>query len=183
MKRIMILFVPVVLTFMVSSCKQEEEIEYTDIKGEIVYTDSFSPPEWESPVNRKNIRFGDMDIGLIIADDVMDPRQRTLLTTVTNFITRIQEGRVGDVKTLLTAASYNSFSLRYADIEFDDEFELRIGLPPAIEDKVYWVDFKLLFETRSLTGRVQVTWNRDRCVISDFEDDFFVEIMEKDDEE
>ena len=39
---------------------------------DIVYTDNFSPNDWENPVLRKQIVGGDKDIGVFVKDDTID---------------------------------------------------------------------------------------------------------------
>jgi hypothetical protein len=168
----------IVLSIMIifSSCKKQEETEYKDIYGDVVYTDSFSPPDWENPSGRIKIEAEDKDLGKFIPKDVMEPDLRKIVQLVEGFMLKIRNNENDELKLVLTPSAYNSFILRYPDIKFDKDYEIRIGYPKDMEQEKFWVEFKLLFPHNSMRSKFQLESFKDYYVISDFDSKFFTDI-------
>ena len=173
-----IFFLIIIIFFLIFSCKKKDETEYKDIFGEIIYTDSFSPKEWENPIARTKIKAIDKDIGNFIKKDVMDPKLRKILNLVEGFINNIKNNNINEIQNILTPSAYNSFTLRFSssDIFFGEEYIIRIGYPVDIKDEQFWIQFKILFPTKSLISKLEIEFSEDDCKISDFENKFFSDI-------
>ena len=199
-KAVLILFI---FTFLFS-CKKRDENEYKDVYGEIIYTDSFSPIQWENPLSRNNIQEVDMDIGKFIKQDVMDPKLRRILKLVENYVYYIKQKDSDKIKSILTPSAFNSFSLRIPDINFDKKYKVRVAYPESLypakteepkeesenesevksseesyqTDKNHiWVDFKISFKTSSIISKLEIeTSNPNNYIISDFENQFFEDL-------
>ena len=191
MKKIFLLFIILIFIF---SCKKKDEEEYKDIFGEIIYTDSFSPDEWEHPAARKRIEAVDKDIGKFIKQDIMEPKLRKILKVIEKLIDNIQKNEIKKIQNLLTPSAYNSFTLRFPKITFEEDYILRVAYPEFMNGQStqksggnktkntgqnkFWVQFKLLFPTSSLLGKVEIEFFGDDCKITDFENQFFTDINE-----
>lgn len=123
-----------ILILLFSSCKKNDEKEYKEVYGETIYTDSFSPPEWENPISRLRIDAIDKDIGQFIKIDVMEPKLRKILVLIETFIKELKNLNNVDfsnIDPLLTPSALNSFSLRYIGIHISDDYQLRIAYPTS----------------------------------------------------
>ena len=164
------------LTFcLLLGCKkQEEERLYNESNDDIVYTDSFSPPDWERPASRRHVKSGDNQIGTFIADDVIDPRLRAIMKTISDFIKVNTMEDKDSLSAILMPAAYNSFILRNSDILIDEKYTLRIQLPDNPRLKTFWLKYKVIFETTSLIGQVELNIDDNNvCLISDFDNQIF----------
>ena len=128
-----------IFSLLFSCKKKEEERLYNESNDDIVYTDSFSPPEWERPVSRRHVKSGDNQIGTFIADDVIDPRLRAIMKTISDFVKINTMEDKESLATILTPAAYNSFVLRNSDILINDPYTLRIQLPDNPKIKTFWL--------------------------------------------
>ncbi|MBR3731731.1 MAG: hypothetical protein IKQ61_13260 [Spirochaetales bacterium] len=154
--------------------KKEEERTFNEVNDDIVYTDSFSPPDWERPVARRHVKSGDNQIGPFIADDVIDPRLRAIMKTISDFVKVNTTEDKDTLSSILTPAAYNSFVLRNADILIDEPYTLRVQLPDNARLRVFWLKFKIMFETTSLIGQVELNIDdNNKCLISDFDNQVF----------
>lgn len=172
MLRKSILFILLISIFFMS-CKKEDEAEYTDVFGDIIYTDSFSPKEWENPVARKKINAVDKDIGKFINKDVTEPKLRTILKLIESFIENIRTKNHNLIQKSLTPSAFNSFALRIPDITFEKNYDLRVAYPENIDQKRFWIEFKILFLTKSIITKIQFEHRDNQYFISDFENKFF----------
>lgn len=198
MKKI-IIFLILISIFL--SCKKKEETEYKDTSGEIVYTDSFSPEEWENPINRQKVEAIDKDIGKFINEDIMDPNLRRILLVIQAFFKNVNENNINEIKKILTPSAYNSYTLRFPQVKFLKEYKLRIAYPENFQNQVQsanasvssistqqkssastllidhqWVKFKILFPTKSVISKFEIEFNNDDTLISDFDNQFFIDI-------
>jgi|GEM_PF-1346827 len=187
------------------SCFKKDEDEYKDVYGEIIYTDSFSPIQWENPLSRNKIEEVDVDIGKFIKQDVMDPKLRKILKITENFISYIKSKDMEKVESILTPSAYNSFTLRFPEINFNKSYTIRVAYPEALyktteieteenpedenpenlqentnsEENIIWIDFKIIFQTSSIISKLEIdTSNSDEYKISDFENQFFDDLKE-----
>lgn len=127
MKRI--LFVLILFIIIISCKKKEDDIEYHDLTGEIIYTDSFIPNIWESPFNRRKISEIDKDIGQFIKNDVVDPRLRKIISLMESFIKLMKEKKLEEIEKNLTPSAFNSFKLRYNEIKINEDYYMRVAYP------------------------------------------------------
>ena len=102
------IFLFLLLGIIIFSCKKEREDE-VDLFGEIIYTDSFSPNAWESPIAREKIEAIDKDIGMIIDNETIDPRLRNIVNLIENFVLYSTKRNFDKIKNILTSSAYNSF--------------------------------------------------------------------------
>lgn len=159
--------------------KEEEEHIFNEVGEDIVYSDSFSPREWERPSTRRHVISGDSQIGLFISDDVIDPRLRSIITTISNLIKINKTADKDDLVDYLSPAAYNSFILRNSDLLITEKYTLRIQLPENQTATTYWLKFKILFKKVSFIGRVELTFDRNnKATITDFDNDFFQKLKE-----
>lgn len=173
------LFILIVL--LIISCKKDKvENEDKDVFGENIYTDSFSPKEWENPASRIKIEAIDKDIGKFISQEAIDPKLRSINKTVSNFIYFIQINNLEGIKNILTQSAFNSFNLRLSkSLKMDNYYSIRIGLPDEKEDQnQFWVSFKLLLKTKSLISKIELTKIEGVYYINDFENKFFSTLNE-----
>jgi len=127
MKQLIFILIIIIIAF---SCKKkEDDIEYHDLSGEIIYSDSFMPAIWESPFNRRKISETDKDIGQFIKADAVDPRLRKIIGLMENFIKLIKEKNLAEIEKNLTPSAFNSFKLRYNEININEAFFLRVAYP------------------------------------------------------
>ncbi len=164
------------ITFcLLFSCKKkEEERIYNEINDDVVYTDTFSPPEWERPASRRHVKSGDNQIGTFIADDVIDPRLRAIMNTITKFVEANTMEDKEQLAEILNPASYNSFILRNSDILIDEEYTLRIQMPNNPKASSFWLKFKIIFDTISLIGQAELSIDENnKCIITDFDNQVF----------
>jgi hypothetical protein len=204
---IRILFL-LILIFFIFSCKKKEEQEYTDQAGEAVYTDTFSPPEWENPASRNKLKAEDKDIGRIIEDDIMDPRLRKIMKLIEGFIKNIRLRNLDEIEKILTSSAFNTFNLRFPEINLPDNYNLRIAYPGFVNEipetnssgdnkapvpsvvintplitqnnsaDKIFVEFKLIYQTVSIISKLEVEMVGEDYKISDFENKFFDEIKD-----
>lgn len=176
MKKLIVIIIFIIILF---SCKKKEVEEYRNVFGDIVYTDSFSPPEWENPTMRKRYQFGDKDIGPIISPDILEPNKRKIYLLIKRFIDDVKKNDLKKIKGLLTASAYNSFVIRYSDFSLEEEFEsIRVGLPPLNVDKEFEIKVKVLFLNKSVVGKFGIIKKADSFLINDFDDSFFNKIRD-----
>ena len=172
MKKIF-LFLTVIL--IIFSCKKNAS-EEVDNFGEIVYTDSFSPGAWENPINREKIEAIDKDIGKIIQNDTIDPGLRNIINLIENFILYSTQKNFDKIKDILTSSAYNSFILRFPDININKKYYIRIAYPEQIEKERYWIQFKILFPAESIASRLEIEKSGSSLHISDFENNLFTDL-------
>jgi len=150
--------------------------EYEEIEGDVIFTDSFSPPDWENPVMRKRIITGDRDIGEFIQPDVIEPKLRKLDARIKLFLNNVRDGKVEKQKDLLSRSAYNSFKLRYSELIIEDPFTVRVAIPENLKVNKFWVPVKILFPTRSISSKIEVEYTKQIPVITDFENKLLDEI-------
>jgi hypothetical protein len=164
----------VFILIFIAGCKKEEENIYNEISEDIVYTDSFSPREWERPSNRKHVTSGDNQIGAFINEDVIDPRLRSILKIVSDFFKYNKSEDKEPLESILSPAAYNSFVLRHSNLLIDEKYTLRIQLPTKQTGNSQWIQFKILFNEISLIGQMELNFDdKDQCTITDFDNSFF----------
>jgi hypothetical protein len=161
------------------SCKKNTVQQNNTVEGEEVYSDSFNPPDWESPVSRRNIKSGDKDIGIFIKKDVVDPKNRNILLTVEQFVLNVKSNNAKELEKLMVPSAYHSFILRYPDISFKENYILRVEQPSDLMKNPVWIQFKVIFTEKSLIGKLELEFTEDKCKISDFDDDFFKNLKVK----
>jgi hypothetical protein len=160
------------------SCKKTPEPEETNVFGEIIYTDSFSPTDWENPVGRLRIESQDKDIGKIIKQDTLDQKYLKVYEVINNFVNNIQTKKYDEIQKHLTPAAYNSFNLRLPVIPQDKKFNLRVAYPENVDADKYWVDFKIMFQNRSVIAKIEIEKSGKGYMISDFESKFFTDLSD-----
>lgn len=173
-----------------TSCKKKDEHEYKDVYGDIIFTDSFSPMEWENPGIRRKVEAVDKDIGQFIKQDIMDPKLRKIMKLMEKFISYIHEKNVTGIQNILTPSAFNSYTLRAPEVTFIDEYEVRVAYPdsfladdpnkPQSIDAMgsnFWIKFKVLSANKSLYSTVELQQENDEFKISDFENKFFSDIL------
>ncbi|HNZ26976.1 MAG TPA: hypothetical protein PLG34_10720 [Spirochaetota bacterium] len=171
-------FILITCAFLALTCFNKGEKELADIDDAFVYSDSFSPIDWENPLTRKNIDSGDKDIGVFISEDIIDPKIRILRSTVINFFNILKSDDRSDMENILTKSALNSFNLRYADIKIAEEFQIRVGMPEDYSQDSLWIDYKMMLPNRSIIGKIFLEYDGDECKIGDFENKFFAELKE-----
>lgn len=171
-------FIIATLAFLALNCFSKGEKEFADIDDSFVYSDSFSPIDWENPLTRKNIDSGDKDIGIFISEDIIDPKIRILRSTIIDFFNILKSDDRSDLDNLLTKSALNSFNLRYADIKITEDFQIRVGMPEDYSQNSLWIDYKMILPNNSLIGKIFLEYNGDECKIGDFENKFFAELKE-----
>lgn len=171
------IYVIVLIILIIFSCKKTEE-EGSDVFGEIVYTDSFSPKEWENPVARAKIEALDKDIGKIIEKDSIDPRLRNIVSIIENFILYSSRRDFNRVKDILTSSAYNSYVLRYPDVTINKKYSIRIAYPDQIDASQFWLQYKIIFPTYTIISRIEIENNGRNLKISDIDEKFFKNIEE-----
>lgn len=177
LKKINYLLIVILMIFSLG-CEKEDEKLYSEIGDDIIFTDSFSPADWENPVARKPVVSGDKDIGVFIDEDVIDPKLRNILSTINSFISIIRTENDSGLDKILTPAAFNSFELRNKELVFRDKYQLRIENPTNLYTDVFWIKFKLLFSQKSFVGSVELEFKDEQCLISDFENAVFKEVVE-----
>jgi hypothetical protein len=180
MKRIIIFIFIVLVVFSCKKTRTKEEIEAA--AREISYTDSFSPQDWENPIARKQIPSGDKDIGNFIKEDTIDMKQRLILNTTKKFIELIRAKNQNEIAKLMTASIYNSYLLRYSDLTFKSDYDLRVEQPKDLSSNKIWIMFKAKFKNKSLIGKIEFEFTNDTCKVSDFEEPFFNDLRNIDSE-
>lgn len=161
------------------SCKKNGEQQIVSSNNEVVYSDSFNPPDWESPVSRKNIKSGDKDIGIFIKSDAADLKNRSILLTVEQFIKLIKEKKTEDLNSIMMESAYHSFVLRYPDLSFKESYTLRVEQPADPSKNPLWIRFKLILTDKSYIGRLELEFSGNLCKINDFDDDFFKNLKDR----
>lgn len=161
------------LLILLISCKKNTQNDNKNYESDVVYTDSFSPPDWEIPTSRRQVKSGDKDIGAFIQPDVLSPNFRNIFLILNKFMTLFKSQKKEEIKEILTLSAYNSYVLRYSDVSFDINYDMRIGIPEDINQSPLWINFKLIFPDKSLLGKIELTQNGDDYKISDFDEDFF----------
>lgn len=174
-----IFILTIILTFLIISCT-EEAGDINEYSEDIVYSDSFSPLDWEHPVARRVVASRDKDIGLFIKDDIADPNLRKILVLVNDFFSRFTAGETEQLEELFTDSAYNSFKLRVTDININKSYKLRVEQPSieVIATGQFWIHFKLLTDVESLVGSFELITIDDEYKISDFENTFFDKVKE-----
>jgi len=158
------------------SCIRKKQGDTQFYETDIVYTDNFSPNDWENPVLRKQIVGGDKDIGVFVKDDTIDPSVRNISITIEKFFATLKSQKTSkndDIKSLLTLSSYNSYLLRYQELTFDKDYKLRVAMSENREGNPFWVNFKIIFKDKSLIGKIELLQENDDYKISDFDEYFF----------
>lgn len=186
-KHVFILAAILILTLF--SCKKEAEQEFQDVYGDIIYTDSFSPEEWENPGVRKKIEALDKDIGKFIKSDIVDPNLRKTLKLIEKFINLIHRRKFSEIEQICTPSAYNSFNLRFPDVILDATYDLRVAYPgESIQPRNQpeeqtttrkwdkWIKFKILYANKTLLSSVEVDRSAETYIISDFDNKFFNDI-------
>lgn len=198
MKKQIALFLLLVFIFFFSCTKKKalNDILYSDLTGDIIYTDSFIPHEWEEPLKRKRITPVDKDIDFFISKDVTDPNLREMLSVIENFFKLFKEGNISDMQTLLNSSAFNSFRLRSQDIIIRENYILRVAYPSFLlpvkkssdqtSDAVQssrkdsleklWIDFKLIFESASIKSSLELQRLENKYIITDFDNQFFSDL-------
>lgn len=171
-------FILITFAFLAINCFNKGEKEFADIDDAFIYSDSFSPIDWENPLTRKNIDSGDKDIGIFISEDIIDPKIRILRSTVIDFFNILKSDNRSNLENILTKSALNSFNLRYADIKIDEDFQIRVGMPEDYSQNALWIDYKMMLSNKSLIGRIFLEYNDSECKIGDFENKFFAELKE-----
>ncbi len=128
MKKIFLFFFIIILLF---SCKKKQE-ENKDIFGEVFYTDSFSPSQWENPITREKLAAVDKDIGKYINQEIIDPDLRKILMIVENFILNLQSNNYSAIEKNMTPSCFNSFNLRYTKVNFGKDYSVRVAYPESL---------------------------------------------------
>jgi len=157
------------LIFLCFSCQKEDEKEFTELNENIVFTDSFSPSDWENPTMRKKIEYGDKDIGAYIEKDVTDPRLRQIITLIEKFAESIKNTNVDELKSILSPSAYNSYMLRFSDKSFKEDYILRVAYPDDYLKEVFIVKYKILLKEKSIIGSIEIDFSQKEPIISDFE--------------
>ncbi len=169
------LFILILLILIIFSCKNDKD-EESSVLGEMEYTDSFSPKDWENPIAREKIEALDKDIGKVIGRDTINPKLKNIVNLIENFILFAGKKDFNKIKDILTPSAYNSFILRYPDVIINKKYYIRIALPEQIEKERYWLQFKILFPTHSIVSKVEIERNSVGLKLSDFENKFFKDI-------
>ena len=160
------------------SCKSKFNNNGEDLTTlDLIHTDSFSPKNWETPINRKYINFGDYDIGELLQKSVIDPKLHAVYNTTERFFQIVSNSKLDDLKEIMITPAYNSFILRFNGISFIDVYELRIEKPKSIDDSEFKLRIKLIFEEKNVIGRIGYGFNDEQCMIFDFEDKLFYDII------
>jgi len=177
-KKIIIKSIFFLSIFLFSSftCIKKNQGETQNFETDIVYSDSFSPNDWENPAIRRQLVGGDKDIGVFISSDTLDPKIRNISLSIEKFFNALRNQKKDDIKNLLTLSAYNSYLLRYQDLTFDIKFDLRTSLPQDMTINPFWVNFKTIFKDKSIVGKIELTQNGDDYKISDFDEYFFNEL-------
>lgn len=171
-------FIIITFSILALSCFNKGEKDFADIDESFIYSDSFSPIDWENPLTRKNIDSGDKDIGIFISEDIIDPKIRILRSTIIDFFNILKSDNRTDLENLLTKSALNSFNLRYADIKIAEDFQIRVGLPEDYSQNALWIDYKMILPNKSLIGKIFLEYNGSECKVGDFENKFFAELKE-----
>ncbi len=171
------LYFIILILFMIFSCKKTRE-EETDVFGDVVYTDSFSPKEWENPISRVKIEALDKDIGKIIEKDAIDPRLRNIVNIIENFILYSGRKDFNKIKEILTSSAYNSYILRYPDVIINKKYFIRIAYPEQIDNSQYWLQYKIIFPVKTIISKIEIENNGRILKISDFDEKLFKDFEE-----
>ena len=156
----------------------DEAGELAEFDEDIIFTDSFSPADWEQPISRKSLKSGDKDIGLFLREDVMDPLRRQILTLSDSFFENLSQNKIDSLEELFTPSAYNSFKLRVPEMAFENDYIIRVTPPEDTGDGFYRIKCKLLFPGRSFIADFELTRVEENFRISDFDNDFFDELSD-----
>jgi hypothetical protein len=178
LKKLKFIAVIIILVFSIS-CKKSDGPHNNNVNNDETYTDSFTPPDWENPLSRRNIKSGDKDIGVFIKKDVVDPKNRNLLLTVEQFIQFVKVNNAKEIEKLMLPSAYHSYILRYPDLSFKDDYTIRVEQPADIAKNPLWIQFKVILPEKSFIGKLEIEFTDDKCKIGDFDDDFFKGIKER----
>lgn len=175
---VFVLFIGLLYLFISCEEKAKEEIELAE---DISYTDSFSPQDWEQPITRQIVLSGDKDIGFFINEDVLDPRQRQILSLMKKFINLLSRNKIDSIAAIFTPPAYNSFKLRMPKFLLRKKYTIRVSLPDNMEEKNLNVKCKIKFHDQSIqsiVGSFELENSGNNYKISDFENDFFDKLNE-----
>ena len=175
MKKIIFSILAIILLI---SCKKTPEPEEKDVFGEIIYTDTFSPSDWENPNARIKIEAEDKDIGKFIKENTLDQKYLKVNETIKDFISSIQNKNNDEIQKLLTSAAYDSFNLRMPVIPPDKKYKLRVAFPENVDADKFWLNFKIMFSNASVVAKIEVEKNGKNYRISDMESKFFTDLDE-----
>ena len=170
------LFLFLTLFFLIIGCKKEQETEETNAFGEVIYSDSFAPNDWENPNARTKIEAEDKDIGKIIKENSLDQKYLKVLDIVKDFINSIQSKNSKEIQKILTPATFDLFNLRIPTIPADKKYTVRVALPEDVDAEKYWVEFKIMFTNTSVISKIEIQKNGNSFLISDIESKFFISI-------
>ena len=175
MKKYIIIIIVVLILFSCKSRSNNNEEDVTIL--DLIHTDSFSPKSWEMPINRKYVNFGDTDIGELLQKSVIEPKLHGIYNTTERFFNIVSNSKLDNLVDILTPSAYNSFILRFKGISFIDAYELRIGKPKNIDSNEFRLRVKLIFEDKNIIGTIGYEFNNSQCMILDFEDKLFYDII------
>ncbi|OHD14062.1 MAG: hypothetical protein A2086_12055 [Spirochaetes bacterium GWD1_27_9] len=170
MKKLIIFIFLILLTL---SCNKKNTEENKIVNADETYTDSFSPNDWENPVERKFIQSGDKDIGGFISKDIADPKLRSILITVEKLFESLKKDDKDNIKIIFTPSAYNSYILRYKNLKIRGNYVIRVELPRDLNQPMFWVSVKLIFQEKSLIGKLELELQNEEYKITDFENQIF----------
>jgi len=174
--KILKLITLIIMVFLIFGCAKKKNTEESESAKDVIFTDSFSPLDWENPINRKQLLSGDKDIGNFIKEDVTDPKLRNTLLIVKNFVNNLKNTNKTEFNKIMSLSLYNSFILRYSDISFNENYELRVEHPQDLTQNNIWIKFKVKTKDKTYLGRLYLEYESSNCKISDYDDMFFTEL-------
>jgi len=174
------IFIIISLVFLIFSCKknEEEEKEVEQSFQEVIYTDSFSPADWENPGARIKIDFEDKDIKKIIKPGSGNQVYDKIYQLLEKFFTGLKNKNNQEIQKVMTQAAYNSYLLRIPNIPFEKKYTLRVAVPESMETDKFWVPFKLLFSNKAIISRIEIEKSGSSFIITDIEGKFYIELEE-----
>jgi len=165
----------VLLFLILTSCsKIKKPIENNLSTADIIYTDSFSPENYEYPLSRKYIQPEDTDIGKFINPDSINQIHREIYILINNLLSTLVNGRIN--RQLFTDNSYNNFFLRYRGMKLTNFNSFRVSEPDETVQE-WWIQIKIFTKNKNYIGKIQIIKINETYLINDFTNEIFDLLM------